>query len=160
MSKKPCCWGLSQNFSCKPLLAFLCQDWLLATSACWSLETKPKLLSGDWSGRRWRAPRTEHGTGEWRHSIPNCWQLCDRSMIEIERIPDQRAVKVGVMLLLVYKVMPVHARGLLSESHWFYEAGDLMGSVWVRLKSISPGHLLWEEPSLVSSRGSDQAFLW
>ncbi|KAI4590217.1 hypothetical protein MJG53_001266 [Ovis ammon polii x Ovis aries] len=25
---------------------------------------------------------------------PNCWQLCDRSMIEIERIPDQRAVKV------------------------------------------------------------------
>lgn len=46
---------------------------------------------------------------------PNCWQLCDRSMIEIERIPDQRAVKVGVMLLLVYKVMPVHARGLLSE---------------------------------------------
>lgn len=45
---------------------------------------------------------------------PNCWQLCDRSMIEIERIPDQRAVKVGVMLLLVYKVMPVHA-SLLSE---------------------------------------------
>lgn len=33
---------------------------------------------------------------------PNCWQLCDRSMIEIERIPDQRAVKVGVMLLLAY----------------------------------------------------------
>lgn len=27
---------------------------------------------------------------------PNCWQLCDRSMIEIERIPDQRAVKVRV----------------------------------------------------------------
>uniref|UniRef100_A0A4X2JZ02 Adenylate cyclase type 10 n=1 Tax=Vombatus ursinus TaxID=29139 RepID=A0A4X2JZ02_VOMUR len=26
---------------------------------------------------------------------PNCWQLCDRSVIEIERIPDQRAVKVG-----------------------------------------------------------------
>uniref|UniRef100_A0A8C8ZC42 Guanylate cyclase domain-containing protein n=1 Tax=Prolemur simus TaxID=1328070 RepID=A0A8C8ZC42_PROSS len=25
---------------------------------------------------------------------PNCWQLCDRSLIEIERIPDQRAVKV------------------------------------------------------------------
>lgn len=25
---------------------------------------------------------------------PNCWQLCDRSMIEIERIPDERAVKV------------------------------------------------------------------
>ena len=32
---------------------------------------------------------------------PNCWQLCDRSMIEIERIPDQRAVKVGAILLLV-----------------------------------------------------------
>lgn len=31
---------------------------------------------------------------------PNCWQLCDRSMIEIERIPDQRAVKVGAMLPL------------------------------------------------------------
>lgn len=31
---------------------------------------------------------------------PNCWQLCDRSMIEIERIPDQRAVKVGAMLRL------------------------------------------------------------
>lgn len=31
---------------------------------------------------------------------PNCWQLCDRSMIEIERIPDQRAVKVGVILSL------------------------------------------------------------
>ncbi|KAM6217259.1 adenylate cyclase type 10 [Rhynchocyon petersi] len=25
---------------------------------------------------------------------PNCWQLCDRSMVEIERIPDQRVVKV------------------------------------------------------------------
>ncbi|XP_066110583.1 adenylate cyclase type 10-like [Saccopteryx bilineata] len=25
---------------------------------------------------------------------PNCWQLCDRSMVEIERIPDARAVKV------------------------------------------------------------------
>lgn len=31
---------------------------------------------------------------------PNCWQLCDRSMIEIERIPDERAVKVCVVLLL------------------------------------------------------------
>lgn len=31
---------------------------------------------------------------------PNCWQLCDRSMIEIERIPDQRAVKVGAKLPL------------------------------------------------------------
>lgn len=38
---------------------------------------------------------------------PNCWQLCDRSMIEIERIPDQRAVKVCAML-------PVCAGGLLS----------------------------------------------
>ncbi|KAK7806947.1 hypothetical protein U0070_009440, partial [Myodes glareolus] len=28
---------------------------------------------------------------------PNCWQLCDRSMIEIERIPDQRAVKVSFL---------------------------------------------------------------
>uniref|UniRef100_A0A8C9PA75 Adenylate cyclase 10 n=1 Tax=Spermophilus dauricus TaxID=99837 RepID=A0A8C9PA75_SPEDA len=26
---------------------------------------------------------------------PNCWQLCDRNMIEIERIPDQRAVKLN-----------------------------------------------------------------
>ncbi|XP_066222627.1 adenylate cyclase type 10-like [Saccopteryx leptura] len=25
---------------------------------------------------------------------PNCWQLCDRSLVEIERIPDARAVKV------------------------------------------------------------------
>ncbi|PNI48256.1 ADCY10 isoform 5 [Pan troglodytes] len=25
---------------------------------------------------------------------PNCWQLCDRSMIEIESVPDQRAVKI------------------------------------------------------------------
>lgn len=31
---------------------------------------------------------------------PNCWQLCDRSMVEIERIPDQRAVKVRMMLPL------------------------------------------------------------
>ncbi|XP_036058629.1 adenylate cyclase type 10 isoform X2 [Onychomys torridus] len=28
---------------------------------------------------------------------PNCWQLCDRNMIEIERIPDQRAVKVSFL---------------------------------------------------------------
>ncbi|XP_077012997.1 adenylate cyclase type 10 isoform X2 [Tamandua tetradactyla] len=28
---------------------------------------------------------------------PNCWQLCDRSMIEIERIPEQRAVKVNFL---------------------------------------------------------------
>lgn len=31
---------------------------------------------------------------------PNCWQLCDRSMIEIERIPNERAVKVGMRLSL------------------------------------------------------------
>ncbi|KAJ8789069.1 hypothetical protein J1605_004992 [Eschrichtius robustus] len=36
---------------------------------------------------------------------PNCWQLCDRSMIEIERIPDQRAVKIDDKQL----------RGYLSE---------------------------------------------
>uniref|UniRef100_A0A8C2YLG5 Adenylate cyclase type 10 n=1 Tax=Chinchilla lanigera TaxID=34839 RepID=A0A8C2YLG5_CHILA len=30
---------------------------------------------------------------------PNCWQLCDRSMIEIERIPEQRAVKVKFLKL-------------------------------------------------------------
>lgn len=91
---------------------------------------------------------------------PNCWQLCDRSMIEIERIPDQRAVKVGVMLLLVQSSAspcqgpPVRkATGSMKLATW-------MGSVWDRLESISPGHLLWEEPSLVSSRGSDQAFLW
>ncbi|OBS70669.1 hypothetical protein A6R68_00791, partial [Neotoma lepida] len=28
---------------------------------------------------------------------PNCWQLCDRNMVEIERIPDQRAVKVSFL---------------------------------------------------------------
>uniref|UniRef100_A0A2K5V424 Adenylate cyclase 10 n=1 Tax=Macaca fascicularis TaxID=9541 RepID=A0A2K5V424_MACFA len=28
---------------------------------------------------------------------PNCWQLCDRSMIETESIPDQRAVKVNFL---------------------------------------------------------------
>ncbi|XP_075396582.1 adenylate cyclase type 10 [Tenrec ecaudatus] len=28
---------------------------------------------------------------------PNCWQLCDRNLIEIERIPDQRAVKVNFL---------------------------------------------------------------
>nr|XP_054967999.1 adenylate cyclase type 10 isoform X9 [Pan paniscus] len=28
---------------------------------------------------------------------PNCWQLCDRSMIEIESVPDQRAVKVNFL---------------------------------------------------------------
>ncbi|XP_064226781.1 adenylate cyclase type 10 [Aotus nancymaae] len=28
---------------------------------------------------------------------PNCWQLCDRNMIEIERIPDDRAVKVNFL---------------------------------------------------------------
>ncbi|XP_014638746.1 PREDICTED: adenylate cyclase type 10 [Ceratotherium simum simum] len=28
---------------------------------------------------------------------PNCWQLCDRSMIEIEKIPDRRAVKVNFL---------------------------------------------------------------
>lgn len=42
---------------------------------------------------------------------PNCWQLCDRSMIEIERIPDQRAVKVRVHCLL-----PVCASRLSPES--------------------------------------------
>uniref|UniRef100_A0A674ITW7 Guanylate cyclase domain-containing protein n=1 Tax=Terrapene triunguis TaxID=2587831 RepID=A0A674ITW7_9SAUR len=26
---------------------------------------------------------------------PNCWELCNRNMIEIERIKDQRAMKVG-----------------------------------------------------------------
>uniref|UniRef100_A0A8C3SYP8 Adenylate cyclase 10 n=1 Tax=Chelydra serpentina TaxID=8475 RepID=A0A8C3SYP8_CHESE len=26
---------------------------------------------------------------------PNCWELCNRNMIEIERIKDERAVKVG-----------------------------------------------------------------
>ncbi|XP_023562081.1 adenylate cyclase type 10 [Octodon degus] len=30
---------------------------------------------------------------------PNCWQLCDRNMIEIERIPEQRAVKVKFLKL-------------------------------------------------------------
>ncbi|XP_072504824.1 adenylate cyclase type 10 isoform X3 [Notamacropus eugenii] len=30
---------------------------------------------------------------------PNCWQLCDRSLIEIETIPDQRAVKVNFLKL-------------------------------------------------------------
>ncbi|KAM5237489.1 adenylate cyclase type 10 [Ctenodactylus gundi] len=30
---------------------------------------------------------------------PNCWQLCDRSMIEIERIPDERSVKVNFLKL-------------------------------------------------------------
>ncbi|XP_068950616.1 adenylate cyclase type 10 [Petaurus breviceps papuanus] len=30
---------------------------------------------------------------------PNCWQLCDRNLIEIERIPDQRAVKVNFLKL-------------------------------------------------------------
>uniref|UniRef100_F6YGE4 Adenylate cyclase type 10 n=1 Tax=Monodelphis domestica TaxID=13616 RepID=F6YGE4_MONDO len=30
---------------------------------------------------------------------PNCWQLCDRNVIEIERIPDQRAVKVNFLKL-------------------------------------------------------------
>ncbi|XP_074078020.1 adenylate cyclase type 10 isoform X2 [Macrotis lagotis] len=30
---------------------------------------------------------------------PNCWQLCDRSVIEIERIPDQRSVKVNFLKL-------------------------------------------------------------
>ncbi|XP_007935921.1 adenylate cyclase type 10 [Orycteropus afer afer] len=28
---------------------------------------------------------------------PNCWQLCDHSIVEIERIPDQRAVKVNFL---------------------------------------------------------------
>uniref|UniRef100_A0A8D2LEA2 Adenylate cyclase 10 n=1 Tax=Varanus komodoensis TaxID=61221 RepID=A0A8D2LEA2_VARKO len=26
---------------------------------------------------------------------PNCWELCDRSLVEVERIKDERAVKVG-----------------------------------------------------------------
>ncbi|XP_021100287.1 adenylate cyclase type 10 isoform X2 [Heterocephalus glaber] len=30
---------------------------------------------------------------------PNCWQLCDRNMVEIERIPDQRVVKVKFLKL-------------------------------------------------------------
>ncbi|XP_003468747.2 adenylate cyclase type 10 isoform X1 [Cavia porcellus] len=30
---------------------------------------------------------------------PTCWQLCDRSKIEIERIPEQRAVKVKFLKL-------------------------------------------------------------
>lgn len=44
---------------------------------------------------------------------PNCWQLCDRSMIEIERIPEQRAVKVRG--LLRSQEAAVWARGRLSE---------------------------------------------
>ena len=63
---------------------------------------------------------------------PNCWQLCDRSMIEIERIPDQRAVKVGVMLLLAESsASPCQgpparrATGSMKLETW-------MGSVWVR----------------------------
>ncbi|XP_078212463.1 adenylate cyclase type 10 isoform X2 [Callithrix jacchus] len=28
---------------------------------------------------------------------PNCWQLCDRNMIETERIPDKKAVKVNFL---------------------------------------------------------------
>uniref|UniRef100_H9GAK0 Adenylate cyclase type 10 n=1 Tax=Anolis carolinensis TaxID=28377 RepID=H9GAK0_ANOCA len=27
---------------------------------------------------------------------PNCWELCDRNLIEVDRIPDERAVKVSV----------------------------------------------------------------
>ncbi|XP_019064466.1 adenylate cyclase type 10 isoform X5 [Fukomys damarensis] len=30
---------------------------------------------------------------------PNCWQLCDRNMVEMEKIPDQRAVKVKFLKL-------------------------------------------------------------
>lgn len=60
---------------------------------------------------------------------PNCWQLCDRSMIEIERIPDQRAVKVRV-----WPLPSVCQRANSKES------------------GIAKGHALWEEPGLLSSR--------
>lgn len=26
---------------------------------------------------------------------PNCWELCDRNLIEVEKIKNERAVKVG-----------------------------------------------------------------
>lgn len=58
---------------------------------------------------------------------PNCWQLCDRSMIEIERIQIREQLKVGVMLLLVYKLCQSMPGVSCQKSHWFYEAGDLDG---------------------------------
>lgn len=87
---------------------------------------------------------------------PNCWQLCDRSMIEIERIPDRRAVKVGEMLLLQRVLSSVP--GPRQEGHGegrFREAPGRdaqVGSVWVRPTRLSSRRLLWEGLRLASSR--------
>lgn len=73
---------------------------------------------------------------------PNCWQLCDRSMIETESIPDQRAVKVGVMPLLAEKFCQPVTEAPCQNSRWarwFHKAPGLeigMASVWVRLRTL------------------------
>jgi hypothetical protein len=70
---------------------------------------------------------------------PNCWQLCDRSMIEIERIPDQRAVKVGVMLLP-------------AESPTSHGSKVDSGKLWVRLRRLSSRTTLLGAAKAGSSR--------
>lgn len=63
---------------------------------------------------------------------PNCWQLCDRSMIEIERIPDQRAVKVRGMLPLAESCSLGQGPPIRKATGWETQ----VGSVWVHLKAL------------------------
>lgn len=64
---------------------------------------------------------------------PNCWQLCDRSMIEIERIPDQRAVKVSVLLQKSCRAVPGFVCQKRYWGDWFQ---DITGR---RLEEVNLG---------------------
>lgn len=94
------CWGTSQNF---PYKAAVC---LLTALAAGHITV---LVFGDKTrnfflviGQVVDDVRLAQNLAQMNDVIlsPNCWQLCDRSMIEIERIPDERAVKVCVVLPL------------------------------------------------------------
>ncbi|EPQ16623.1 Adenylate cyclase type 10 [Myotis brandtii] len=86
---------------------------------------------------------------------PNCWQLCDRSMIEIERIPDQRAVKVrGV---LCSQEAAVWARGRLSEKPLGRRAPMWLLDGRLRWGQCGFTSRLWSKTPWLSSRGDDQA---
>lgn len=93
---------------------------------------------------------------------PNCWQLCDRSMIEIERIPDQRAVKVQGMLppqaVLVCAGPPVRkavGRRVPRSSGLETQRGPS----GVGGQDLSLRCLLRGEPLRLTSRDNDEASL-